>query len=175
MLGAIILMGGASRRMGADKAALDWGGRPALDLCRALAGAAGARPVLAVGPSGEVTDDTPGAGPVGGVLAGARVLASGGCRRMLVLAVDAPTIRPEDLLPLLTASGPGAAFEGQPLPMVIDLGVLPPDAEVGWPLARLVERARLARPVCPPSAIRRLRGANTPEEHRALAGGEDPG
>mgnify|MGYP001809752119 CR=1 FL=1 len=171
MLGAIILMGGASRRMGVDKAALDWGGRPALDLCRALAQAVGARPVLAVGPGGDVPDDEPGAGPVGGVLAGARALTAAGCRRMMVLAVDAPTISLDDLAPLLTAAGPGAAYESQPLPMVLDLDDLPPEAQAGWPLARLVERAGLSRPACPPGAVARLRGANTPAEHRALTSG----
>jgi molybdopterin-guanine dinucleotide biosynthesis protein A len=175
MLGAIILMGGASRRMGADKAGLDWGGRPALAICADLARAVGAEPVLSVGPGGEVADDTPGAGPVGGLLAGARALAAQGCRRMLVLAVDAPTIRPEDLSALLDSADPGAAFAGQPLPMVIALDALPSDALAGWPLARLVERAGLARTAFAPAAAARLRGANTPEEHRALISGEDAG
>jgi molybdopterin-guanine dinucleotide biosynthesis protein A len=37
IFGAIILTGGASRRMGADKAALEWDGRRAIDRVAALA------------------------------------------------------------------------------------------------------------------------------------------
>jgi molybdopterin-guanine dinucleotide biosynthesis protein A len=36
-LGAIILCGGGSRRMGRDKALLDWGGERAIDRVAALA------------------------------------------------------------------------------------------------------------------------------------------
>ena len=52
-----------------------------------------------------------------------------GCERVLVLAVDAPTIRATDILPLMTHEGPGAAFEGLHLPMVVDLARLPPEAQ----------------------------------------------
>jgi len=168
VLGAIILTGGAGSRMGADKATLDWAGRRAVDRVADLAAAAGARIVLTVGVRDYglplILDDAPFGGPAGGVLAGAPALAQAGCERMLVLAVDAPTIRVADLLPLIDCEGPGAAFEGLHLPVVVDITALPPDAQAGWPLARLLERAGVARPACPPPARLRLRGANTPEE-----------
>lgn len=91
-----------------------------------------------------------------------------GLARALVLAVDAPTITAEDLAPLLAAEAPGAAFEGLPLPMVLDLSALPDGAGAGWPLRRLVERAGLAVVAVPADAEARLRGANTPEERAGL-------
>ncbi|MBO9707893.1 MAG: NTP transferase domain-containing protein [Caulobacter sp.] len=178
--GAIVLTGGASSRMGADKALLEWDGRRAVDRVAALARAAGAATVLTVGRDHglpHVADDTPGAGPVGGVLAGARALSEGGVsegrlERMLVLAVDAPTIAPADLAPLLAAQGAGAFYEGLFVPMVLRLDALPPDAESGWPLRRLVERAGLTPLQAAPQALARLRGANTPQERAALGGGQ---
>ncbi|MES2035971.1 MAG: NTP transferase domain-containing protein [Pseudomonadota bacterium] len=167
-LGALILAGGGSVRMGADKAVLDWNGRNAADRCRSLAEALGARTVFTVGAGGDVFDDEPGGGPVGGVIAGVRALRTAGCDRALVLAVDAPTARARDLQPLLDSSGPGAAYEGLHLPLVIALEALPAEAAANWPMARLVERAGLVRFVCPPDAVGRLRGANTPEERAAL-------
>ena len=170
--GAIILTGGASRRMGADKAALAWDGQRAVDRVAALATAAGAARVLTAGSDHgleHVDDPSPGAGPVGGVLAGARVLAAHGVSRMLVLAVDAPTATVEDLAPLLAAAEPGAFYEGLPVPMVVTLATLPADAEAGWPLRRLVEAAGLAALACDEAVRLRLRGANTPEERAALA------
>ena len=169
--GAIILTGGASRRMGADKAAQDWDGRRAVDRVAALAGAAGAVRVLTAGRDHgfeHVDDPAPGAGPVGGVLAGARALAAHGLARALVLAVDAPTVTVEDLAPLLAVDGAGAVYEGLPVPMVMSLAALPADAEPGWPLRRLVERAGLAALPCDEAVRLRLRGANTPEERAAL-------
>jgi molybdopterin-guanine dinucleotide biosynthesis protein A len=171
-LGAVILTGGGSTRMGADKATLDWGGRRAVDLCAALAAALGADPILTAGVGSHglphVEDATPGGGPVGGVLAGVRALVEAGCERALIQAVDAPTIRPEDLQPLLAMSGGGAAYEGLHLPMVLWLTDLPAEAEAGWPLARLAERAGLKRLACPPDTAPRLKGANTPQERAIL-------
>lgn len=174
LFGAIILTGGASRRMGADKAAQDWDGRRAVDRVAALATAVGAVRVLTAGRDHgleHVDDPSPGAGPVGGVLAGARALAAHGLARALVLAVDAPTVRVDDLAPLLAVDGAGAVYEGLPVPMVVTLSALPADAEAGWPLRRLVERAGLVALACEEDVRARLRGANTPEERAALTRG----
>lgn len=165
-LGAIILCGGGSRRMGRDKAVLEWDGRRAVDRVADLARAVGARALVTAGADlglPWVPDDEAGAGPVGGVLAGARAL---GTARLLVLAVDAPTVTAEDLAPLLERGG---FYEGLPVPMVIEAAALPVDAEAGWPLRRLVERAGLATLPVPEGALARLRGANTPEEVEALS------
>lgn len=164
-LGAIILCGGASRRMGRDKALLDWDGRRAVDRVAELARAVGAEALVTAGADlglPWVPDDAAGAGPVGGVLAGAKAL---GTARLLVLAVDAPTVTPEDLAPLLASGG---FYEGLPVPMVVEAAALPIEAEAGWPLRRLVERAGLTALAVPEGALARLRGANTPEEFRAL-------
>jgi len=169
--GVLILVGGASRRMGRDKAGLDWGGVRAVDRLAALAGALGARRVLTVGADlglPFVADPQPGAGPTGGVMAGVAALRAEGLARALVLAVDAPTLTAEDLATLLAAPAPGAAYDGLPLPMMLDLSALPMEAEAGWPLRRLVERAGLAVLPVPDGAEMRLRGANTPEEQARL-------
>jgi molybdopterin-guanine dinucleotide biosynthesis protein A len=170
-LGAIILVGGASSRMGADKAAQDWGGRRAVDRVADLARAAGAQTVITAG--GDyglpfVADPAPLAGPVAGVIAAARALKTDGFARALLLAVDAPTLSSADLTPLLAAATPGAAYDGYPLPAVMALAAFPEDAQAAWPLRRLVEAAGLAALPCPPAIARRLRGANTPEERAAL-------
>ncbi len=171
-LGAIILSGGGSTRMGEDKAVLDWLGARAIDRVAALARAVGAEPAIEVGGVNHglprVSEAPAGAGPVGGVLAGARALMEAGCRRALVLAVDAPTVTPDDLAPLLVGAGPGRAYEELHLPLVIDLAALPAGAEAGWPLGRLLDRARVVRLPCPPEARARLRGANTLAEREAL-------
>jgi len=170
-LGAIILVGGASSRMGADKAAQDWGGRRAVDRVADLARAAGAERVITAG--GDyglpfVADPAPLAGPAGGVLAGVRALKAAGLTRALVLAVDAPTLSCADLAPLLAAPAPGAFYDGHPLPAVMTLAATPLDAPPDWALKRLVESAGLAALPCPAAIMDRLRGANTPSERAAL-------
>lgn len=168
-LGAVILAGGASSRMGADKASLDWDGERAVDRVAALARAAGAKTVVVAGGDfGWPYVDDGGAGPVGGVLAGFALLADQGVTRALALAVDAPTLTLADLAPLIAAPAPGAAFVGFPLPMAIALDAVPPDAETSWPLERLIEGAGLSRPPAPVGAHTRLRGANTPAERAEL-------
>jgi molybdopterin-guanine dinucleotide biosynthesis protein A len=164
-LGAIILTGGASRRMGTDKAAQLWDGRRAVDLVAESAG------------DGEfglprAPDPAPLSGPVAGVLAGIALL-RGQVERVLVLAVDAPTIKPEDLAPLLAAGGVGAAFDDQPLPMVLDISAVPQDVQDDWPLRRFVARAGLIQMPLDLELLPRLRGANTPQERDRLAGEAD--
>jgi molybdopterin-guanine dinucleotide biosynthesis protein A len=171
MLGAVILVGGQSSRMGQDKALVDWAGRRALDLVVDLARAAGAESILTAG--GDyglpfVDDLESGRGPAGGVIAGVAHLASLGMTRALLLAVDAPTIEAADLAPLLEVPPPGAAFHGLPLPAVLDIAALPPDAAPDWPLRRLFDRAGIAAAPLPAGAGPRLRGANTPAERDAL-------
>lgn len=168
-LAAIILAGGASRRMGEDKALLAWDGVRAVDRVAGLAAAAGAGEVVVSG--GDygrrfIRDPEEGAGPVAGVLAAMRAVEA---ERYLILAVDAPTLTADDLAPLLAAASPGAAYEGLPLPMVVDAAAIPDEAEDGWPLRRLVERSGLTALPVPKGALGRLRGANTPQEARALA------
>jgi molybdopterin-guanine dinucleotide biosynthesis protein A len=171
-LGAIILTGGASSRMGTDKAALDWNGRRAVDRLADLAGAIGAQTCVTVGGRTYglpfAVEDPPGGGPVAGLLAGAMALRQAGCRRALVLAADAPTITADDLAPLLAAPPPGAWFEGLRLPLVAELASLPGQDGRDWPMRRLIEAAGLVALACPAEAEARLRGANTPAEHQAL-------
>lgn len=171
--GAVILTGGASLRMGQDKAAQDWGGLRAVDRVARLAQKAGAASIITAG--GDygwpfVPDAAPGQGPVGGILTGAAALAARSLDRGLFLAVDAPTIETADLEPLLAANAPGAAFTGFPVPLVVDLGAIPASAAPDWPIARLIEQARLLVMSPPDDARARLRGANTPAERAALLG-----
>ena len=170
-LGAVILAGGSSSRMGTDKAAQPWNGRRAVDLVADLAWAAGAQMVITAGGDYGLpfVEDPPGqAGPAGGLLAGAQRLAAEGMSHGLFLAVDAPTLTPADLAPLLGAADPGAAFAGYPLPALAALSALPADAPRGQPLWRLIADAGLATLTCPAGCERRLRGANTAQERAAI-------
>ncbi len=171
----MVLTGGGSVRMGVDKATVDWLGVTAMNRVAALAAAAGATPIFSVGGLRyglpHIADETPGRGPVGGILAGAAALRAAGRVRALILAVDAPTLRLEDLQPLIASPGAGAVFEGLHLPMVVDLSALPVDAQADWPIGRLVDRAGLKRLACADAARSRIRGANTPMEREALLDG----
>lgn len=171
LLAAIVLTGGRSTRMGEDKGARIWGARRAVDWVVDLAERVGAAQVITAGGFeygyDHVPDPTPHAGPVSGILAGLDRL-DGRFARVLVLAVDAPTVSQSDLRLLMATAGPGASFTGMPLPMVIDASLRPADVQSDWPLRRFVERAGLAQLVAAPESMARLRGANTPEEQALL-------
>jgi molybdopterin-guanine dinucleotide biosynthesis protein A len=156
--------------MGTDKALLDWGGMRAVDRCAALGAALGAGQVLTAGGDYGLTfvaDPAPLAGPVAGVLAAADWMAGRGLSHILVLAVDAPTISPQDLAQLLAQPG-GAHFDGFPVPFYAPISALDQTAPPDWPLRRMVERAGLVALNCSPDLALHLRGANTPEERLAL-------
>jgi len=72
-LAAAVLVGGASSRMGRDKASIRVGDATLAGRVAAALRAAGADPVVTVGgPGADVADEVPGAGPLAGVLAALR-------------------------------------------------------------------------------------------------------
>lgn len=109
----VVLVGGASRRMGSDKAWLDLGGRPVLpELLRRL-GEATSRPALVVAREGQdlppvdariVRDLRPRQGPLGGLLT---ALAAMDEARAVVVACDQPFVIPE-LIRVLASRTPTA-------------------------------------------------------------------
>ncbi|WP_296598816.1 NTP transferase domain-containing protein [Phenylobacterium sp.] len=169
---AVILVGGASSRMGRDKAALDWNGQGAVARLADVSRRLGAGIVITAG-RGDfglpgVDDPESGGGPVAGIVAGLGAARAAGFARALVMAVDAATVTRSDLSPILGASAPGAAYEGLNLPFVIDAPDSPPGAGAGWSVRRFIAEAGLARLPVPLGAAERLRGANTPEERERL-------
>ncbi|EFC82459.1 molybdenum cofactor guanylyltransferase [Parafrankia sp. EUN1f] len=111
---ALVLAGGAARRMGDDKAVLRVGGARLLD--RVLDAVAAARTVVVVGPQRSpvpgarpvrwAREDPPGGGPVAAIAAGLRLVAA---TRVVVLAVDLPFLGAPEVHGLLdaVATGPG--------------------------------------------------------------------
>lgn len=121
-VGGLILAGGQSRRMGQDKALLEWRGASLLSHARSLLRAAGIGDIHAGGRPEEIDglpDSVPHAGPARAILDAARLLC-GHYDSLLVIPVDMPLLGRDQLLPLLTAS-PGEArhWEGQPLPALV--------------------------------------------------------
>jgi len=109
----LVLTGGASRRLGIDKATLRVGGESLADrTARVLTSVAD--PVLEVGPGltrlEVVREAEPGRGPLAAMAAGGAALAARGAgeRAVLVLAVDLPALDPA-LLRLLVAAPPADA------------------------------------------------------------------
>ena len=102
MTGGVILAGGRSSRMGADKATLDWHGTPLVRHVAAVVGGAVDGPVVVVAASGQalpcglavVRDARPGRGPLQGLLAGLEALA-GRAECAYVCAVDLPFLTAE--------------------------------------------------------------------------------
>ena len=131
---AVVLAGGAGRRMGGvDKAGLEVGGRSLLD--RVLSAAAGvAGRLVVVGPPRPVTTDravifveeeAPGGGPVPAVRAA--LDSTGGASVVILLAVDLPLLTSADLSrlvgDLMAANPPVAAVaasdpSGRPNPLL---------------------------------------------------------
>lgn len=123
---AILLAGGASSRMGRNKALLDRDGRPLWEHVRTVIAAAGVRQVLLSGvvpdlPPGEQStpDVVPGLGPLAGI---ASVVGAHGDTLsrdwLLVVPVDLPLLEPAVLEHLCVAGFgvPGAHYAGHALP-----------------------------------------------------------
>ena len=96
----VVLAGGASRRMGQDKAALALDGEPLLSRVVRLLEAALGQPVMVIGPPERaalapgarvVPDARPGLGPLGGIVS---ALQAASTPHIFVAACDMPFLRP---------------------------------------------------------------------------------
>ncbi len=188
---AAILAGGESRRMGADKAALTFGGVPLLELAARAALAAGL-PVLVAGrdhppgwplPAVEFAPDAaPGLGPLGGLETALRRAGT----PVLALACDMPLLTPETLLWLRDSAATGAGRHGlavtrvglwEPLFSVYDPACLPLIgsrlAEGRRSLHGLIEAGDFAAVEAPDWVAAQLLNVNTPEDLAQLATGSE--
>ena len=128
-VGGLLLTGGASLRMGEDKALIELGGHRLVDRAAALLTAV-ADPVIEVGPGWSglpaVREDPPGSGPLAALSAGAAALrAAGHDGSVLVLAVDMPRVGVELLRFLAGRAGTATAVPragGHPQPMCARYG-----------------------------------------------------
>jgi molybdenum cofactor guanylyltransferase len=128
-----VLCGGASRRMGTDKALIDIGGVPMAERVARVLESAGCRPVVFVGGDpvrlGElgrrvVADRWPGEGPLGGVLTALAELATADA--VVVAACDLAALTP-DVVRAVVGSP-----DGGPDVRVADSGRLEPTLAL-WP------------------------------------------
>jgi molybdenum cofactor guanylyltransferase len=125
----VLLTGGASRRMGTDKALIKVDGRRLVDRAAEVL-AAVADPVVEVGPGWSglpaLREDPPGSGPLTALSAGAAALRRRGHDGpVLVLAVDMPRVTVELLRLLADRPGPATAVPragGHPQPMCARYG-----------------------------------------------------
>ena len=125
--GAILLAGGQSRRMGRDKALLEWEGAPLIDHMLGLLRGAGAAPVVVSGDRPGwpgVPDAWPGRGPVGGLASALPACPDGS---VVVVPIDLPRLDPARIARLIAAleHAPAAHFAGHPLPCAVrvDAGI----------------------------------------------------
>lgn len=133
-IAGIILAGGQSRRMGTDKAALDFGGSRLIDIARSLLDEAGCGPVFVSGRPEEdnaIPDSQSGSGPAQAMLDCLEFL-GGDFDGTLFLPVDMPLLRAADLAALLSGQDEHCrAWENHPLPVFIPAKLsLPPRDKV---------------------------------------------
>jgi molybdopterin-guanine dinucleotide biosynthesis protein A len=102
---AVLLAGGRSRRMGRDKAAVDFGGKPLWQHQLETLQAAGPGEIFVSGPTDGpyagcrvVSDEHPGLGPLAGLSV---ALKQAGHELVFVLAIDLPLMTSEFVLELL--------------------------------------------------------------------------
>ena len=173
----LLLAGGRSRRMGQDKARLDWRGQSLLSHQRELLRRAGAARVLVSGDypeEGGIPDRLPGRGPLGGLHAVTAGLDDG---PLLILPIDMPNVAPEWIAALARHPASCAHYLDHVLPMRLALG---PTVRA-WLAAALRQPSPQDRSLralhahcrgellpLPPGAAAGLANCNTPEDWRKL-------
>lgn len=131
-----VLTGGASRRMGTDKALVEVAGRPLVAVAAAALRAAGADPVLAIGGDPAtlrtadhelrpVPDGHPGEGPLGGLLTAFAAAAA--------VAGDGPAVDRELVVVVVACDMP--ALDGATVGALLDALAADPDADLAAAMA----------------------------------------
>ncbi len=186
-----VLAGGRSSRMGTNKAALPWRGRPlVLHLADAVREAAGSVALIASPddfpdfPGHVLADLRPGWGPLGGI---ETALASTTAEWNLVVACDMPLLT-ADILQLLLGKAESAGAAGlvpevggqlQPLAAVYhrrSLPILSEALDAGVrKMGDAVDLLRVVRFVVPAEAERLFANINTPREWQTLLQSEEKG
>jgi molybdenum cofactor guanylyltransferase len=179
-IGAAILAGGKSSRMGQDKANLPYGKGRLIDHMVQLAGMLGCTPIVVSGHVGgyrSVEDQFPHAGPVGGIHAVTQAaLKENWPRDWFFIPVDMPLLTPALLRKLLEcphlAQHDGTCFAGKPLPLYLRLNdhVLKQIDEAAARLAaggqmavrQLLEPLNICHTFCCEAENTQLANANTP-------------
>jgi len=113
-LAGLVLAGGASRRMGRDKARLPIKGKALGEIMADTLRAAGCDPVLISGPN-DIQDVFLGQGPLAGIHAAFDHL--GKAEAMLIVPVDMPALSAQSLKVLAEAEGEAVFYAGQSLPL----------------------------------------------------------
>ncbi len=188
-----IMAGGESRRMGADKALLRFGGEPMLQRTARLAAGTGREVVVAgrEAPPGWalsdvlfIPDERRGEGPLGGLVAALRHLG----RPVLLVPCDLPLLGTDALLWLLGRAEEGPLRDGlltlnggrpEPLFSVYAPSVLPHAVRLlreGRRSMQELHRAGSFRMMELPEEIRPLlRNVNTPQDWEEVKGLAEPG
>lgn len=109
----LVLAGGRSRRMGADKAGMIWRGRTMLERARACLQGAGCCTIHVLGPDGDLPDTQGDSGPAHALYDAMNGLNTK--RAFLALPIDMPLLAPSDLTALIGA-GRARAYRDHPLP-----------------------------------------------------------
>ncbi len=117
-LAGLLLAGGASRRMGSDKAGLMVRGKTLVDTMTGILRAAGCDPVMLSGPGG-IKDIYPGKGPLAGIHAAFDHI--GQASALLIVPVDMPDLRANSLKRLTVTSGEAVFYKNQSLPLKLAL------------------------------------------------------
>lgn len=170
-----VLCGGDSRRMGVDKAGIEWFGQSLLDHSAGVAATVSAEVYLLGGGSSarwrRLADHSPGAGPLAGIaaLAQAEPVAT-----LMVIAVDQPLVDRRGLEWLLDRRHPDRELAMglvggrlQPLPMVLEPGAFPVLRELaaaGAGPRALVERVAATLTEVPASLAWTWQDADTPDQ-----------
>lgn len=176
----VILAGGASRRMGTDKANLLWQGLPMHAHLRALLGAVGAEQIVLSGRAefeDGLADQRPGMGPLSALASVFAAQAHNGVW-LLILAIDMPRLSAETLRMLCpNCDEDYRCFDQQVLPLGVRLsektrralGDCAQDANSSQrSIRQWLSRLTGTRFEITPALRWQLQSANTPEQWQAL-------
>ncbi|MEN9902952.1 MAG: hypothetical protein RL651_1616 [Pseudomonadota bacterium] len=194
----IVLAGGRSVRMGRDKAALRINGLTLLERSRLLLHTIGCdrvlmsgtnRPDWPEGPQSVVHDNTPGLGPVSGLVSAINwaSMQSADSATLIFIPVDTPLLSEEILQHLINQSRgfDGCYVSGSPLPLVINLTQATCDqarrAAPALALAQAWSIKRFVKPLCmniisiDEISLKDLTNVNTPEQLESVIHEITPG